>query len=254
LGPPSSDNPISGLADLYRALEIEDPWGLGGFFIYQSIYDSEKEIRVNEEINDMKVNGVRTKNIVSRETVATVDGMVVYFELIQNDVIVQRFVNFRDPTIIHETLARMIQNNEDPAVTGALNDIVTLIDLNFQKALDDGVLDPCSYSFIYRKINANVLENCLDKAGNTQDFTQLSRFDPFDDVNQVELSEPVELITSLPNAGYLETPFSEADYIPTTNEILMDYQQGIMGGAQNFMMGFVFPAYLLSLLGVIRIF
>ena len=250
---PPSDNPMSGLAGLYRALEIEDPWGLGGLFIIEPLPNTDKRVRITETRLDTKTKGVKSKFIISRETIATLNGVTVYFELVDNGQTVQRFVNFRDPSLIHETLNLMIANNEDPAVIAALTDLVSLLDLYLEQALNDGILDECSYSFVYRKINANMAQACIDQFGSQQDTAFNSRFDPFDDLNQVELSDPEELLFNQSSAQMQDNSSALLPLqTPPTQQLLNNYNQGFVGTAQTFVIGVVFPAYLFSLFGLFK--
>jgi hypothetical protein len=114
-------------------------------------------------------------------------------------------------------------------------------------------LDECAYSFIYRKLNANMTQACIDQFGNPQDAAFNTRFDPFDDLNQVELSEPEELLINPLNAQPLGGDGAAvALQTPPTENLLTNYNQGFVGVAQTFVIGVVFPAYLFSLFGLFK--
>ena len=222
-------------------------------FTLEPLPETHKQIDITEIRREEKNFGVKSKEIIHKEVVATVNGVVVYFELIEDDKVVQRFVNFRDPTIIHNVRDQMILNVEYPMIIAALNDMVSLVDLNLQEALNRGALDECSYSFMYRKLKGGVLKGCTDKLNNQQDFMANSRFDPFDDVNQVELSEPEQLLIPSSKIGILDSKsMNQILQTPEPEAVLNLYQQGFIASTKPFMMGFVFPAYLFSLFGLFK--
>lgn len=255
---PSSDNPMSGFADLYRALDTENPWFLRRLFRLEPVH-SRKSLTVQEIIEEEKIAGVRKKSIVFRETLARVNDFVVFFERIINDQSNQFFVEFRDPTIIHEIIPLMIEDDQDPAVIAALEDMADLIDVHLQNAVNNGVLDPCSHGYLYRKNLGNSIQNCVDKYGETQDAPKIFRYNPWDDVNQVKLTEADALTAEteeLPGMGQM----SERARIVTSPEpgeiemqpILEEYQKGFKAPAQTYLIGILFPAYLLSVIGFFR--
>ena len=251
---PSSDNPLSGFYDLYQKMATENPWGFRNLFLLEPLPDTVSKLTINELLKEKRTAGVRSKSIVSRDTLATVNGLVVFFERIRNDKNLQRFVRFRDPTMIHEIITRMKAKNEDPNVIASLEDLAQLIDLHLRSAVSFGVLDACSYAYMYRKSLGNTLTKCVDIKGKVQSVPEFSRFDPWDDVNQLEITESQEVTEPLPNVGQLslETPEILPAASDETKPILEQYRQGFQAPAQTYMIGILFPAYLLSIIGFFK--
>jgi len=122
--------------------------------------------------------------------------ITVFSESIEDGIVTNRNVILRDPSALHETLQKMIEDGGAPREIAIVQEFIELIDLNLKFALQNGIIDDCSYSFIFRKQLNGMKSTCTDIIGNEQDFIEISKYDPFDHVNQVELTR-VDPLTEL---------------------------------------------------------
>lgn len=187
---PSSSNPMSGLYDWYKAMEATNPWGIGNFFKIPDL-PSEHKIKTIHEISDEStISGVKNIHIIHREAVVTRNGLKVFYELTQDGQLINRSVEYRDPSVLHETLKQMKLNGENPLIIQALQDMINLIDDHLESAFQNGVLDECSYAYIYRRDFSGQLSYCQDRLTNLNNYQEMLTYDPEDHVNQVLLSNP----------------------------------------------------------------
>lgn len=192
LPPPSSDNPMSGFASLYHTLEAKNPWGMAALFQIPFLPEQWKTKNVQEQSHEMTIAGVKMLNIAHRRIKVDLNGVTVYYELKQDDQLIEKTAEFRSPSVIHETLEAMIQNHEDPQVIQNLQNLVDLIDLHLNSELNKGVLDECSYAYLYRKDLTGNLSKCTDYLTQQRNVSDILKYDPEDDINQVFLSHPGE--------------------------------------------------------------
>lgn len=250
LPPARGQNPVQNLLDVYRQMEQLNPWGTGLFWGILPLEHAVTETNISERVREEIARGYRTVTVIHRNVVVTLNGVVVFSELIQDGNSVNKTVVFRDLSVLHEVLGQMVQNGEDPAVIDIVEELVELADLNIESALDNGILDDCSYSFIHRKQLAGRKDTCIDADGNVLNFAQISKFDPFDHVNQVELSRIGPLTD--PPASFMGGAGDPAFSSPSS--LISDRPGALEKMFSVWFAGIMVPAYLWSIVSFARVF
>ena len=192
------ENPVGNLYELYAEMAQTNPWLVGSFWDIPAVENTQKQSDVSEKIHERTVNGYKSIDILERNIVVQANGVVIFSEFIKNGVLTDRAVLLKDPSVLHETLEKMIKNGDADQEIEIVQEFVNLINLNLELALQKGIIDDCSYSFVFRKQLSGVKNTCIDINGNEQDFNKLVKFSPFDQVNQVELTrvDPLATVTS----------------------------------------------------------
>ena len=143
------DVPLQNLYEWYVAMEVENPWGTAAYYQLLPVEPVLREFIFSEIANVRTVEGVESIRIIRRETIVRKNGTLIFYELIQDDQVVQNFAVAKDPTLIHELLRLALQDNADPFLVDVLQRYVELIDDELARARDQGVLDPDVYDFVY---------------------------------------------------------------------------------------------------------
>jgi len=138
--------------------------------------------------NERTIKGYKSIDIIKRDILVKLNGIVVFSELIENGTLMNRAVLMRDPSALHETLEQMIEDGGASREIAIVQEFIDLININLDFALENGIIDDCSYSFIFRKQLNGMKSTCTDINGNEQNFIEISKYSPFDHVNQVELT------------------------------------------------------------------
>ena len=198
LGPtPPEGNPAGNLFELYIEMTQVNPWFVGLIWDVPLIEDTLLRSEISEETRERTVNGFKSIDIIKRDILVTLNGVVVFSELIEDGTLTERAVFLGDPSILHETLRKMIEDGGVPREIAIVQEFIDLININLQFALQNGIIDDCSYSFIFRNQLNGMKGTCTDINGNEQNFIEISKFSPFDHVNQVELTyvDPLAKLT-----------------------------------------------------------
>ena len=240
-------NPAGNLYNLHVQMYQLNPWGTGEFWNVPPVESALKTTQISEHMREEIIDGFRSIRIVKRDVVVTLNGVVVFSEFIQDGELLNRAVVFRDPSVIHEALAQMVAAGEDQQDIDVVSELVDLADLNLELALDSGVIDDCSYSYIYRKQLAGGKATCVDINGEVQNLAEISKYDPFDHVNQVELSRLYSL--SDPTLPLGDTVVTSS---PPSTVLVADNADGTERLFSLWFIGVMLPAYLWSLVGVFR--
>lgn len=188
LGPTPSENPVGNLFELYVELTQLNPWFVGLIWDVPLIEDTQLRSEVSEETHERTINGYKTIDIIKKDTLVKLNGIVVFSELIENGTLMNRAVLMRNPSVLHETLEQMIEDGGASREIAIVQEFIDLINTNLDFALQNGIIDDCSYSFIFRKQLNGMKSTCTDINGNEQNFIEISKYSPFDHVNQVELT------------------------------------------------------------------
>ena len=249
LRPPYGENPVQNLIDLYREMVRVDPWEAGAFWVIPPMENEIKEKIISEHFLEKTTEGYRSIVMMYRDVVVKRNSVSVYSELVKDGEIVNKSVVYRDPSVLHEALVEMTQNNEDPQAIAMVEELVDLVDLNIQTVYDKGILDDCSYSFLYRKKLVGTKDTCTDHYGNVQSVPEITAYSPFDHVNQIELSAG----PTLNNQEF--GPVAEMDGVPVFTSSLIANDSGDMENMLTaWFLGVLMPAYLWSLAGFFRPF
>lgn len=195
LKPTPSENPVGNLYDLYVEMTQINPWFVGLLWDVPLAENVQKRSRVVEKTREITIGGYKSIDILEREIVVQLNGTVVFSEFIKNGVLTGRTVLLRGPSILHEALEKMIEDGGVDREIEIVQELVNIVDLNLELALQNGIIDDCSYSFIFRRQLSSLKDTCIDINGNEQNFNEISKFSPFDHVNQVELTHIDPLAT-----------------------------------------------------------
>ena len=194
LGPTPSENPVGNLSELYVEMTQLNPWFVGLIWDVPLIDDTKLRSIVSEETRERTVNGYKSIDIIKRDIIVQLNGIVVFSELIENGTLTDRSVLLRGPSVLHETLEKMIEDGGAPREIAIVQEFINLINLNIEFALQNGIIDDCSYSFIFRRQLNGMKSKCTDINGNEQNFIEISKYSPFDHINQVELTHVDPLV------------------------------------------------------------
>jgi hypothetical protein len=191
------ENPVGNLYELYVEMSRLNPWFVGSLWDVPLIENAQKRSELFEITRERTVRGYKSIDIISRDTVVSLNGVTVFSELIKDGVLMNRAVLLNGPSMLHETLEKMIEDGGEPQEIEIVQEFVDLINLNIELALQNGIIDDCSYSFIFRKRLNGAKSTCTDINGNELDFNEISKYSPFDHVNQVELTrvDPLAKLT-----------------------------------------------------------
>jgi hypothetical protein len=152
------DAPLQNLYEWYFAMEVENPWGTAAYYQLLPIEPILREFILSEIANVKTVEGIETIKIIHRETIVRKNGTLIFYELIQNDQVIQNFAVEKDPTLIHELLRLALLDNVDPFLIDVLKKYVELIDDELAQARDQGILDADVYDFVYG-LNCDIYGN-----------------------------------------------------------------------------------------------
>lgn len=152
------DVPLQNLYEWYLAMEVQNPWGTAAYYQLLPLEPVFREFLLSEIANVRTLEGIETVKIIHRETIVRKNGTLIFYELIQNDQVIQNFAVEKDPTLIHELLRLALQDNADPLLVDVLKKYVELIDDALAQARDQGGLDADVYDFIYG-LNCDVYGN-----------------------------------------------------------------------------------------------
>jgi len=126
--PSANQSPMDHIYKFFKSMETLNPLGLGSFFHILGIPNTREQEIVKMQINEVKKHGVKNTFVISKQIVKKVNDEIVYYELIENDVLKDFFQKENDKTLIHEILREMKENNEDIQIILALEELLKFID------------------------------------------------------------------------------------------------------------------------------
>lgn len=126
--PAKGDIPFQNLCELYEQMQKKDLFGSAALFSFIFPQEVFIEKEVKEFAREIVVAGVKTTKIIRKKTIVKRNNAVAYYEIIEDDNVVERYIEDIDKTVMHQTLREMKENNENPAVISAVEDLVGLID------------------------------------------------------------------------------------------------------------------------------
>ena len=248
----TSENPVGNLFELYVEMEQHNPWFVGLLWNIPVMENTQKRSEIVEKIREITIEGYKAIEILERDIVVKVNGSIAFSESIRNGVLVGASLLLRDPSVLHETLEKMIEDGGARREIAIVREFIELIDLNLQSALQNGIIDDCSYSFIFRKQFHGVKDTCIDIIGNERNFNEILKYSPFDHVNQVELTyvHPLAKLT-IPGANTFSPAFINPQIEPPA---IGSTSEPIHPPLELWLFGILTPTYLWSVAGFIRLF
>jgi len=282
LGPtPPENNPVGNLVELYIEMRQINPWFVGLIWDVPLIENTQKRTDIVEKTREKTIEGFKSIEIIKRDIIVKLNSFTVFSEFIKDGVIINSAALLRDPSILHETLKKMIQDGGARREIAIVQEFIDLIDLNLEFALQNGIIDDCSYSFIFRNQLNGMKGTCTDINGNEQNLIEILKYSPFDHVNQVELTHvdplanltiPIVQNVSATSTNFLIEPAFVGTpslliapslfNVPVTPIIIpefpaintIDPNVPVIPPLEAWLLGILAPTYLWSAAGFIRLF
>lgn len=143
------DVPLQNLFELYQQLEALNPWGTAAFYQILPLEAVYRQVWLRQVTRERTLAGYWENHIIRRETLILENGMAQYFEVIENDQVVQKFIIRKEPTFAHEIVRRAIQGGVDQDLRDFLIRYIRFVDQELVKARDSGLLEPQLYNITY---------------------------------------------------------------------------------------------------------
>lgn len=141
--------PLQNVYEYHNEVQNVMLWGLQALFRILPIEREEKQTFFDEISKERTVQGYEKINIIRREKRVLKNGDPHFYELIEDDQLIDRIVAPRDATLVHEILRRMKEDDRDFVIISYLEWLAAEIDLHLNDAWQNGFLNDETYRYIY---------------------------------------------------------------------------------------------------------
>lgn len=141
--------PLAGLQRWYNEMEQLNPWGTASFYQIEPMPKRDRDSWLKELIYEQVRGGTKKAYVLRREQEINENGERLFYELVENDNLIERYFKPIDPTLAHELLRIAQDTNAEPYVVNLLEGYVKYIDEQLLFMRDKGVLSEEVYNIIY---------------------------------------------------------------------------------------------------------
>lgn len=134
-------NPLSNVFQFYQSSEHLNPHGLGPFFRIEFLDKSTRLKMIDEKSLEKTVAGIKTEEILLRETNHFNNDILVYHQLIVDGEVIELTKTLEDLTLLHGLPLQLRKDGVDEKVVHLVEEYLNLINYHLKTAFNDLGLD-----------------------------------------------------------------------------------------------------------------